>query len=253
LRGYKRHSKLENRNSLRNSTGPFTLAANFGFQFISFEFEMVTRVKICGITRREDAQLAVEFGASALGFNFYRPSPRYIHPAAARAIILTLPPLVTAVGIFADEPDEEKVAGIAKEARVTVVQLHGPKLPRLDGVLADVPKIRGVAVCEGFQPEMLRDLGGDTFLLDAYDAKLLGGTGKSFNWTLAREARRFGTIILAGGLTPENVGRAISEVQPFAVDVASGVESAPGVKDAGKLQAFFQEVGRADQGIDNGT
>ena len=133
-----------------------------------------------------------------------------------------------------------------------VVQLHGPQFPPLDGALADFPRIRAVAVREGFQPEMLRELGGDAFLLDAFDAKLLGGTGKPFNWALAREANRFGTIILAGGLTPENVGRAIREVRPFAVDVASGVEAAPGVKDAGKLRAFFQEVGRADQGIDDG-
>ena len=214
---------------------------------------MLTRVKICGITRWEDAQLAVELGASALGFNFYPPSPRYIEPAAARAIILKLPPLVTTVGIFADEPGDERVAGIAKESRVTVVQLHGPRLPKLDGALAEFPRICGVAVKEGFKPEALRELGGDAFLLDAFDAKLLGGTGKAFNWALARDASRFGTLILAGGLTPENVGRAIREVRPFAVDVASGVESAPGVKDANKLRAFFQEVRQADQGINDGT
>jgi len=207
---------------------------------------MLTRVKICGITRWEDARLAVQLGASALGFNFYPPSPRYIDPAAARAIILKLPPLVTAVGIFADEPDDEHVAGVAKEARVTVVQLHGPRLPRLDGVLAEFPRICGVAVREGFKPEALRNLGGDAFLLDAFDAKLLGGTAKPFNWALAREASRFGTIILAGGLTPENVGRAIREVRPFAVDVASGVEAAPGVKDEAKLRQFFCAVREAN-------
>jgi phosphoribosylanthranilate isomerase len=214
---------------------------------------MPTRVKICGITRWEDAQLAVELGASALGFNFYPPSPRYIEPAAARAIIVKLPPLVTTVGIFADEPNDEHVAGVAKEARVTVVQLHGPRVPKLDGVLAEFPRICGVTVKEGFKPEALRDLGGDAYLLDAFDIKLLGGTGKPFNWALARDASRFGTIILAGGLTPENVGRAIREVRPFAVDVASGVEAAPGVKDANKLRAFFQEVRQADQGINDGT
>jgi phosphoribosylanthranilate isomerase len=214
---------------------------------------MPTRVKICGITRWEDAQLAVELGASALGFNFYPPSPRYIEPASARAIILKLPPLVTAVGIFADGLNDERVADVAKEARVTVVQLHGPRLPKLDGVLAQFPTMLGVAVQEGFKPEALRGLGGDAYLLDAFDAKLLGGTGKPFNWALARDARRFGTIILAGGLTPENVGRAIREVRPFAVDVASGVEIAPGVKDPAKLRAFFQEVRQADQGIDDGT
>jgi phosphoribosylanthranilate isomerase len=213
---------------------------------------MLTRVKICGITRWEDAQLAVELGAAALGVNFYPPSPRYIDPAAARAIILKLPPLITPVGIFANELDSEHVARIAGESRVRAVQLHGPQFPSLQGALADFPRIRAVAVKEGFRPEMLRDLDGGAFLLDAFDAELLGGTGKPFNWALAREANRFGTIILAGGLTPENVGQAIREVRPFAVDVASGVEAAPGVKDAGKLRAFFREVERADRGINDG-
>jgi len=208
---------------------------------------MLTRVKICGITRREDAQLAVELGAAALGFNFYPPSPRYIDPAAARAIIVKLPPLITAVGIFANESDDEPVARVAREARVTVVQLHGPRFPPLDGTLADFTRIRAVAVREGFQPEMLCELSGDAFLLDAYDAQLLGGTGKPFNWALAREANGFGTIILAGGLAPENVGEAIREVRPFAVDVASGVEASPGVKDDQRLRRFFAAVNAADR------
>lgn len=213
---------------------------------------MPTRVKICGITRWEDAQLAVELGAAALGFNFYQPSPRYIEPEAARAIILQLPPLITPVGIFANESGDAHVAHMARESRVTTVQLHGPQFPPLVGALAGFSRIRAVAVREGFQPEMLCNLEGDGFLLDAFDAELLGGTGKPFNWALAREANQFGTIILAGGLTPDNVGQAIREVLPFAVDVASGVESAPGVKDAGKMRAFFEEVERADRGIIDG-
>jgi phosphoribosylanthranilate isomerase len=211
--------------------------------------KMPTRVKICGITRWEDAQIAVELGAAALGFNFYPPSPRYIDPPAARAIILELPQLITAVGIFANESDGEHVARVAKESRVSVVQLHGPRFPPLDGALADFARIRAVAVKEEFRPEMLRDLGGGTFLLDAFDAELLGGTGNPFNWAVARDARRFGTIILAGGLTPENVGQAIREVRPFAVDVASGVEASPGVKDEKKLRRFFAAVKEADRVI----
>ena len=213
---------------------------------------MPTRVKICGVTRWEDARLAVDLGAAALGFNFYPASPRYIEPAAAREIVAKLPPLITPVGIFANESDDGHVAQMARESRVTVVQLHGPGFPPLDRSLADFTKIRAVPVREGFEPESLRELGGDAFLLDAFDAERLGGTAKSFNWALAREARRFGTIILAGGLTPENVGRAILEVHPFAVDVASGVENEPGVKDAGKMRAFLIEVLRADQGIIDG-
>ena len=162
---------------------------------------------------------------------------------------MKLPPLVTAVGVFANESDGEHVARVARDSRVTVVQLHGPQSPPLDGALSGFAQIRAVAVNQGFQPAMLRQLAGDAFLLDAYDPELRGGTGKTFNWALAREAKRYGTIILAGGLTPENVEQAIREVRPFAVDVASGVESAPGVKDAGKLRAFFQAVERADRGI----
>jgi phosphoribosylanthranilate isomerase len=207
---------------------------------------MLTRVKICGITRWEDAQLAVELGAAALGFNFYPPSPRYLDPAAARAIILKLPPLITAVGIFANESDDEHVAGVAEEAGVAAVQLHGPAFPPLDGALTNFRLIRAVAVTEGFQPESLREVRAGAFLLDAFSEKLLGGTGKPFNWALARQAKRFGTIILAGGLTPENVGQAIQEVRPFAVDVASGVEASPGVKDEKKLREFFAAVNVAD-------
>ncbi|HXW14209.1 MAG TPA: phosphoribosylanthranilate isomerase [Terriglobia bacterium] len=211
---------------------------------------MATRVKICGITRWEDARLAVELGAAAVGFNFYPPSPRYIDPAAARAIILNLPPLITAVGIFANESDERHVASVARESRVTAVQLHGPRYPLMDGALTDFTRIRAVAVREDFQPEILRELAGDAFLLDAFDPELRGGTGKSFNWTLAREANRLGTIILAGGLTPDNVAQAIREIRPFAVDVASGVEAAPGIKDEKKLRRFFAAVTEADRVID---
>ena len=210
---------------------------------------MPTRVKICGITRWEDAHLAVELGAAALGFNFYLPSPRHIAPAGARAITSKLPALIVPVGVFANEADDQAVARVAKEAGVSVIQLHGPEFPPLDRALAGFRLIRAVAVRENFRPEMLRELGGGAFLLDAFDTRLLGGTGRPFNWALARGANRFGTIILAGGLTPENVGQAIREVRPFAVDVASGVEAAPGVKDPAKLQAFFAAVAEAGKTV----
>jgi phosphoribosylanthranilate isomerase len=208
---------------------------------------MPTRVKICGVTRLEDAELAIQLGAAALGFNFYPPSPRSLAPAAAREIIRKLPPLVTAVGVFANESDPQHVADVAEAAGVSAVQLHGPVFPPLDGVLANFTLIRAVAVTGGFRAEALCDLGAKAFLLDAFDSNLLGGTGKPFDWSLAREAKRFATIILAGGLSPENVGEAIREVRPFAVDVASGVEATPGVKDPIKLRAFFREVERADR------
>ena len=217
------------------------VSSSFESRFSTYE-KLPTRVKICGITRLEDALLAVELGATALGFNFYPSSPRYIDPADARAIIAKLPPFVTTVGIFADETDDERVAQLARQARVMGVQLHGPRVPKLDGALAYFQRIRAVAVGEGFRPEKLRELGGDAFLLDTFDSHLLGGTGRTFNWGLAREASRFGTIILAGGLTPENVGQAIRAVRPYAVDVASGVEAAPGIKDENKLRRFIAAV-----------
>ena len=210
---------------------------------------MPTRVKICGITRWEDAQLAVELGASALGFNFYKPSPRYVAPAAANAIIQRLPPLVTAVGVFANEIDGAHVATIAREAAVTAVQLHGPRFPEADGTLASFQLIRAVSVREGSKVEDLTLFGAKAYLLDTFDADLPGGTGKSFDWTLALVAKKYAPIILAGGLTPKNVSKAIAEARPFAVDVASGVESEPGKKDPEKLRAFFSAVAEADREI----
>ena len=206
-------------------------------------------MKICGITRWEDAQLAVDLGAAALGFNFYPRSPRYIAPAAAREITSKLAPLVTAVGIFADEPDDASIASVARQARMHAVQLHGPRYPSVEGALAGFSVIRALAVDEAFQIEDLQRLPGSAFLLDAFDPTLLGGTGKSFNWKKAKEANRYGTIILAGGLTAQNVGQAIAEVRPFAVDVASGVEDSPGKKDERKMREFFAAVDEADHAI----
>jgi len=212
----------------------------------------MTRVKICGITRVEDAQLAIELGASALGFNFYRGSPRYIEPTAAGEIIRqAVPPPIMAVGVFADESDVQRVLNVAREAGVSAIQLHGPRLPGHDrGFRWTYPLIWAVTVDENFDPVSLRDLAqgqAGVIMLDAFHPVLKGGTGQTIDWASAREATRFARLILAGGLTPENVGEAISQVQPFAVDVASGVEAAPGVKDASKLRAFFNAVREADE------
>lgn len=210
---------------------------------------MPTRVKICGITRERDARVAVELGAAALGFNFYALSPRCVAPQAAAEIIRRLPPFLMSVGVFADEVDAGRLVAVAREARVAALQLHGPRFPELDGALVGYPLIRAVAVREGFKVDELAHLKASAFLLDAFDPTLMGGTGKTIDWSLAREAKRYGTIILAGGLTPENVGEAVREVRPFAVDVASGVESAPGLKDAMKLRAFFAAITEADREI----
>ena len=214
---------------------------------------MPTRIKICGITRLQDAHLAVELGVAAIGFNLYPLSPRYIAPEAVRGIIRQLPPFVASVGIFANETERKHVVEVAHQAEVGIVQLHGPKFPNLDEDLDGFSLIRAVAVGPGFKPEELRSLRANAFLLDTFDPALPGGTGKSFDWNLAREAKRYGHIILAGGLTPENVAEAVREAKPFAVDVASGVESAPGVKDAAKLRAFVSEVERANREVGNGN
>jgi phosphoribosylanthranilate isomerase len=203
-----------------------------------------TRIKICSITRWEDAELAVALGASALGFNFYPRSPRYVAPAPAAEIVAKLPPTVIAVGVFADETDAAHVVGVAGEARVTVLQLHGPRFPEGNFTY---PVIRAVAVDAGFEPEVLRRLEAAAFLLDAFDPVQVGGTGRTISWAKAQEATRYGRVILAGGLTPENVSEAIRQVRPLAVDVASGIEQSPGVKDPRKLRAFFAAVEEADR------
>ena len=211
---------------------------------------MPTRIKICGVTRLEDALRAADLGAAALGFNFYPPSPRYIEPAAARAIIRRLPPFVDAVGVFANETDAGRVISLAREAGVTTVQVHGRSFPALDELQEVFTLVVAVAVREGFKPEELRKIKSSAYLLDAYDPDRPGGTGKTFDWSVAREAKQYGPIILAGGLTPENVAQAVREVRPFAVDVASGVESAPGIKDPAKLRAFFTAVREADTSLE---
>lgn len=204
---------------------------------------------MCGIKRLEDALLAVELGAAALGFNFYRPSPRYIDPATARAVIERLPPFVTAVGVYASETEIGSITATAREAGVAAIQLHGPRFPDLDGWPTSYPLIRAVAVANDFRSESLSNLRANSFLLDACHPNLSGGTGRSFDWELARNATRYGTIIVAGGLNPGNVGRAIQTVRPFAVDVASGVESTPGQKDPRLLRAFFVAVKEADHDL----
>ncbi len=203
------------------------------------------RIKICGVTNLEDAQLAADLGADALGFIFYSSSPRSITPDAARAIIAQLPPFVTTVGVFVDE-----AAAVVKELAAAVgldwVQLHGQETP-------DYCKSLGRRVIKGFRIRDENSLTGlaayrgavQALLLDTYKKGLVGGTGEIFDWHLAKEAGQYGPIILAGGLTPENVARAVALARPQAVDVASGVEAAPGKKDPERLRAFFAAVRRA--------
>lgn len=201
---------------------------------------MQTRVKICGVTSLGDALAAVELGAAAVGFNFYPPSPRYISPARAAEIIRHLPPQVDPVGVYADESRAENILEIAQRSGVRILQLHGPRMPQTD--ILRYPIIRAFAVTPDFDLHQLSRYNTYAFLLDGFAEKKLGGTGQTFDWSVARAAAHYGQIFLAGGLTPENVFDAIRTARPFAVDVASGVEASPERKDRKKMEAFFAAV-----------
>ena len=214
----------------------------------------LTRVKICGVTRWEDASLACELGAHALGFNFYDRSPRAVAPAAAWDIIRRLPPFVASIGIFVNW-ESSTVLALAKALRLAAVQLHGDESPACATECAQyIPVIKAFRVGADFQFSQLdRYRFVSAFLFDAaptgQSSGQFGGTGQSADWSLAREAAQSHKIILAGGLTPENVAEAIHSVRPYAVDVASGVESSPGIKDPAKLRSFFSEVSRTNKAL----
>ncbi len=195
------------------------------------------KVKICGITRLEDALAAERLGADALGFNFWPRSKRYVTPAAAREIVRRLPPLVTPVGLFVNQPESEMV-GVAQETGMRVLQLHGDEPPDLCAHLP-FPVIKAIRVDAVKTLAALASYEVSAFLLDT-PSRGYGGSGAPFDWSLAEGVSEIAAIILAGGLTPENVARAITAVRPYAVDVASGVESAPGIKDHSKMARFIE-------------
>jgi phosphoribosylanthranilate isomerase len=204
---------------------------------------MRTRVKICGITTWEDARLSVDLGASALGFNFHPPSPRAISPARAWDIIRRLPPFVEAVGVFVDWPPLV-VDALARALRLSSIQLHGVESPAEAAELARRHRvIKAISVKRGFRPASIaRYRAARAILLDGFARGLHGGTGRTLDWELARVAGRYGRIILAGGLAPENIAEAIRVARPYAVDVATRVEAGPGRKDPAKLRALFAAV-----------
>lgn len=201
------------------------------------------KIKICGITNLDDAMTAAESGADALGFIFYKKSPRYVEPLRAAEIIAQLPPFVTPVGVFVNER-EEKIRETVSLACLQAVQLHGDETP-------EFCQRFGTRVIKAFQikdKESLKHMSHyrvSAYLLDSYKEGVRGGTGVTFDWHLAVVAKTFGRVILAGGLTPDNVHEAVKLVQPYGVDVAGGVEKEKGVKDHGKLKKFISEVRRA--------
>lgn len=207
----------------------------------------MVKVKICGITNYDDAAAAVDAGADALGFVFFRESPRYLSSEDAGRIIRRLPPFVATVGVFVNE-----TPGVMEEtastAGLSVVQLHGEEPPEVCQPISR-------RVVKSFRVKSLESLGAfgqykdlvSAFLLDTYSAEAYGGTGKVFNWDIALEAKRYGRIILAGGLTPDNVRDAVRYVRPYAVDVSSGVESGRGRKDHLRMKLFIEQARAAGQ------
>jgi len=202
----------------------------------------VTRVKICGITEFEDARDAALLGADAIGLNFYPKSPRYIDPSRASKILEKIPPFVTTVGVFVNHPDPQNLEDFALSLGLHAVQLHGNETPDYCSMIQRVKVIKVLKVDSNFRVDSLRNHGSGTFLLDS----CAPGTGATFNWNLVYGANAFGSIIIAGGLTSDNVSEVVTTLHPFAVDVASGVESRPGKKDYEKMRRFIEAVQRAD-------
>jgi len=201
---------------------------------------MNTKIKICGMTNVSNALFAAELGADMIGFIFVPSSPRYVTPAQAAEIVCQLPENVTPVGVFANE-SETRIRSIMQRTGIRMLQLHGNESPeecaRYSG---DVIKAFHVKV--GFDPSVLKQYPTSLFLLDTFSSQALGGTGKTFNWDIAVEAKKYGNIMLAGGLNPENISEAITRVHPYGVDINSGVESSPGKKDHAKLKALFEQI-----------
>jgi phosphoribosylanthranilate isomerase len=201
----------------------------------------IPRIKICGITRKEDALFAASLGVDALGFIFAK-SPRQVTQNMVQEIIEHLPPFVSTVGVFVDE-DPNDIRQISRQCRLDWIQLHGNESPQYcnDLGLKVLKAIRvrdwdSVDTMAPYKPHV------QGFVLDTYVKGKKGGTGKTFDWTLAKHARKYGPIIIAGGLTPESVTKAIELATPYGVDVSSGVESAPGVKDHDALKRFVQRL-----------
>jgi phosphoribosylanthranilate isomerase len=205
----------------------------------------MTKVKICGITNLDDALFAANCGADALGFNFYKKSPRYISPNSADEIVKQLPNSVLRVGVFVNET-RENIAEIASTASLDAVQLHGDESPEFVKALkGHIPHwiIKAFRVPGNFDPQSLLPYGMDTILLDAYSGSGFGGTGETFNWEIARQAQKLVPhVFLAGGLSPENVAGAIRSAGPYGVDACSCLERGKGLKDNIKVKAFIEAV-----------
>jgi phosphoribosylanthranilate isomerase len=194
-------------------------------------------VKICGITILDDALCAVECGANAIGFNFYQQSKRYISPDRAAEIIDRLPGDIMRVGVFVN-PDRQYVNAAIENSGISGLQFSGNELPEtVSGY--HLPVIKAIHVANAESIRGMKSFGVISFLLDTFHEDDFGGTGKLFDWDIAVDAKRFGKVIVAGGLTPENVADAVGKIRPYGVDVSSGVELRPGEKDHKKIKEFI--------------
>ena len=198
------------------------------------------KVKICGITNIDDALHAVACGADALGFVFYAKSPRCLTPEAAKEIIAALPPFVTTVGLFVNE-NPTRIRDVTAYCGLDVLQLHGEETPQ-DCLLLPRRVVKALRVKDEGSLKLLGYYPVSGLLLDSWVPGSYGGTGQCFNWNFASMAAKTYQIILAGGLTPENVAEAVQTVHPYGVDVSSGVENAPGCKDPAKVKAFIRNA-----------
>ncbi|HET9217862.1 MAG TPA: phosphoribosylanthranilate isomerase [Terriglobia bacterium] len=206
----------------------------------------MTRVKICGITNPDDARDAVEVGADAIGLNFYERSPRFVKSSQASRIVEAVPAFVSLIGVFVNHPNPEALEDLALSLGLHAVQLHGNESPDYCSLIQRVKVIKAFRVDSNFKADALKNYSTTMFLLDSGSGAQFGGTGEVFDWNQARGVNTFGWIVLAGGLTPDNVGDAVTQLRPFAVDVSSGVESAPGKKDYEKMRRFIEEVRKTD-------
>jgi phosphoribosylanthranilate isomerase len=200
----------------------------------------VIKIKICGMTSIEDTLLAVEGGADAVGFIFYKKSPRYVSEKLVRSIISKLPPFVETVGVFVDE-SADRINRIADSCKLDAVQLHGEETPAFCKQISR-KVIKAVRVKDKESFTQLPSYKVSAFLLDTYSENQQGGTGQVFDWGLVNEGKKYGPVILAGGLNPANVTHAIQKAKPYGVDVCSGVEKTPGIKSPVKLRAFIKAV-----------
>ncbi len=197
-------------------------------------------VKICGITRVDDALAAAAAGAGAIGFVFWPGSPRFIDPFRARKIVAALPPFITAVGVFVNQP-LEYVNGVASLVRLGAVQLHGDETIAFASAIT-VPIIKAITLDAAGEARAAEWPVATTLLLDVHDPVKHGGTGRTIDWTAAAAVAARRTVLLAGGLTPDNVADAVARVRPFGIDVSSGVERTPGIKDHQRLRALFEAL-----------